>query len=171
MADLQESRSTPQQSPAQRGTEPPRRSHGKPAHRRTGAGGATVWYGWILFVGIILFSAGLINVMEGLVALFDDDFYPIPASRLAIDVDYTAWGWTLVALGAVLTAAGYGVLAGYTWARVVGVLAAAVNALVNLGFAAAYPVWTVLAVAFDVIAMYVLIVHGGEAKGLGRKQR
>jgi hypothetical protein len=81
-------------------------------------------------------------------------------------VSYTAWGIALLVLGATLVAGAYGVLTGYGWGRTVGVLAAAVNALVNLGFAAAYPQWTVLVVAFDVIVIYALVVHGGAAKAL-----
>jgi len=127
---------------------------------------ATAWLGWILFVSIIMLSAGLITIVQGLVALLDDDFYVTASTGLAVEVSYTAWGIALLVLGAALVAGAYGVLTGYGWGRTVGVLAAAVNALVNLGFAAAYPQWTVLVVAFDVIAIYALVVHGGAAKSL-----
>jgi len=134
---------------------------------------ATAWLGWILFVSIIMLSAGLITIVQGLVALLDDDFYVTASTGLAVEVSYTAWGIALLVLGVALVAGAYGVLTGYGWGRTVGVLAAAINALVNLGFAAAYPQWTVLVVAFDVIAIYALVVHGGAAKALrtGRTPR
>ena len=47
-----------------------------------------------------------------------------------------------------------------------GVVVACINALVNLGFATAFPGWAVLAVGFDVLAVYALVVHGAEAKTL-----
>jgi hypothetical protein len=127
---------------------------------------AIAWLGWMAFVSIIMFAAGLINVTQGLVALLDDDFYRATAAGLAVDVGYTVWGIVLLLLGAALVAGAYGVLTGYRWGRIIGVVAAAVNALVNLGFVAAYPYWTVLAVSFDIIAIYALVVHGGEAKSL-----
>lgn len=127
---------------------------------------AIAWLGWILFVSIIMFSAGLINITQGMIALLDEDFYITSASGLAVDASYTTWGVALLVLGVTLVAGAYGVLTGYRWGRTVGVLAAAVNALVNLAFAAAYPNWTVLVVAFDIIAIYALIVHGGTAKAL-----
>ena len=127
---------------------------------------ATAWLGWILFVSIITLAAGLINILQGLVALLDDDFYVTDATGLAVEASYPAWGIALLVLGVALVAGAYGVLTGYGWGRTVGVLAAAVNALVNLGFAAAYPQWTVLVVAFDVIVIYALVVHGGAAKAL-----
>jgi hypothetical protein len=124
------------------------------------------WLGWVLFVSIIMLSSGLINIAQGLIALLDDDFYGASATGLAVDASYPAWGIALVVLGVALVVGACGVLTGYRWGRTIGVLAAGVNALVNLGFAAAYPYWTVLAVAFDVIAIYALVVHGGAAKAL-----
>jgi hypothetical protein len=148
----------------------PRRSPPASARLRTGAGSVTGWFGWLLFVGILLVGAGLINAVQGLVALFDDDFYLATPSDLAIDIDYTAWGWALLILGVTLIAAGCGVAFGFAWARVVGVVVASFNALVNLGFVAAYPMWTVLAVSFDVLTIYALVVHGGEGTALRNRR-
>jgi hypothetical protein len=120
----------------------------------------------VLFVGIALLAAGLINTVQGLVALFDDDFYLALPSDLVIDVNYAVWGWALLILGAALVAAGGGVALGYAWARVFGVVVAAINTLTNLAFAGAYPFWTVIAVSVNVLAIYALVVHGGEGKAL-----
>jgi hypothetical protein len=124
------------------------------------------WLGWVVLVGIILFSSGLITVAQGVVALVDDDFYRVAAGSLAVGVDYTIWGWTLLAVGAIMLVSGLGVVVGYPWARVVAIVVATLNALVNIGFAAAYPVWAVVAFGLDVLAVYALVVHGGEAKVL-----
>ncbi|ROP28752.1 DUF7144 family membrane protein [Couchioplanes caeruleus] len=131
----------------------------------------TAWLGWVVFIGILLCAAGLINAVQGLVAVFDDGFYRASTSALVVDVDYVVWGWALLIFGITLLFAGAGVVLGYRWARVVGVVVASINALVNLGFATAYPTWTILAVCFDVSAIYALIVHGGAARALrvGRK--
>jgi hypothetical protein len=141
-----------------------RRSPAHPAHLNSSKDVA--WLGWVVFVGIMLFCSGVVNTVQGIVALVNDDFYQVAASGLAIDVNYTLWGWTLLVVGAILIAAGVGVVAGYPWARVVAVVVAAISALVNLGFAAAYPVWTLIAVGFDILAIYGLVVHGGAAKAL-----
>jgi len=65
-------------------------------------------------------------------------------------------------------AAGLGLLRGQTWARVTGVVLAVVSALVNITFLAAYPLWSTLVIAVDVIVIYALIVHGRESKALYR---
>ncbi|PRY30860.1 hypothetical protein [Pseudosporangium ferrugineum] len=41
--------------------------------------GATAWLGWILFISIIMVSAGLITIAQGFVALLNEDFYQAPA--------------------------------------------------------------------------------------------
>ncbi|TMM36702.1 MAG: hypothetical protein E6F99_14330 [Actinobacteria bacterium] len=137
-------------------------------HRTSGGGTQRVtgWVGWVLFAAVIMFTAGFINIIEGLVALFKDDYYQVRPSGLVLKVDYTTWGWTLLIFGAVLVVVGYGVAVGQTWARVTGVVLAALNAVVNLGFIAAYPIWVVLVISLDVIVIYALIVHGREAKVL-----
>lgn len=136
------------------------------SHRHTDPGTVTGWVGWVMFAGVLMFTVGFFNIIEGLVALFKDDYYRVSASGLLVHVNYSAWGWALLAFGVVLALAGYGVMVGQTWARVVGVIAAVVNALVNIAFIAAYPVWIALTIALDVIVIYALIVHGREAKAL-----
>jgi len=113
-----------------------------------------------------MFTAGFINIIEGLVALFKDGYYLVRPSGLIVQVNYTTWGWTLLLFGIVLVVVGYGVAVGQTWARVAGVILACLNAVVNLGFISAYPVWIVLVISLDVIVVYALIVHGREAKVL-----
>ena len=44
----------------------------------------------------------------------------------------------------------------------VAVIAASISAIVNLAFIAAYPVWSVLMIAIDVVVIYAVVVHGRE---------
>ena len=115
---------------------PSRGAAARPAYPRSPSAADTAWLGWVIFVGILLFCSGLLTAVQGVVALVDDDFYQVTASGLAIGADYVVWGWTLLVVGVGLMAAGIGIVLGLPWARVVGIVAAAINALVNLAFAA-----------------------------------
>jgi hypothetical protein len=130
---------------------------------RAADSGPTAWIGWVYFAGVILLIVGCFNAIAGLVALFHDDYYLVTSNGLLVSADYKAWGWTLLIYGVVQALAGIGVLSGQTWARVIGVILAAVNALLNLGFLAAYPIWSILIIALDVVVIYALVVHGREA--------
>lgn len=122
------------------------------------------WVGWIGFAGCMMLLLGSFHAIQGLIALFKDDYFLVGASGLAISIDYTAWGWTHIAGGAVLFAAGMGLLVGQMWARVVGVAVALLSAVVNFGFLAAYPVWSTIMIAVDILVVWAIMAHGREAK-------
>lgn len=124
----------------------------------------TGWVGWIVFAGTMMILLGIFEAIEGLVALFNDDYFLVGRTGLVVSVDYTAWGWVHLLLGIVVAAAGFGVIAGRMWARVVGILLAGLSAIVNVAFLAAYPVWSTIVIAIDILVIYALTVHGAEAK-------
>jgi hypothetical protein len=125
---------------------------------------ATGWAAWITFAAVMLAVVGVVQVMQGLAALIDDGFYVVGRSGLVVDVDYSVWGWTHLLLGAVAILVAAGLLAGNTLARIVGVGIAMVSAVVNLAFLPAYPWWSALVIAFDVLVIYGLTAHGAEMK-------
>ncbi|MGY1605416.1 DUF7144 family membrane protein [Geodermatophilus sp. SYSU D00815] len=128
----------------------------------------TAWAGWVVFAGVMLIMLGAFQIIEGLVALFDDGFYLVGREGLVVNVDYNTWGWVHVVVGVVGVLAGLGLLAGNMVARVVGVIVAFLSALVNLAFLAAYPVWSVIMITIDVVVIYAIVVHGKELKGYYR---
>jgi hypothetical protein len=129
---------------------------------------STAWVGWVFFAGIMMILLGIFEAITALVALFNDKYYLVGPSGLVVSVDYTAWGWVHLFLGLVALGAGIGVIFGKTWARVVGIVFAVFSAIVNLAFIPAYPLWSMLVIALDVIVIYALAVHGAETKAMGR---
>src|SRR3954470_3371821 len=122
------------------------------------------WARWVVFGGVMLIMLGAFQIIEGLVALFDDGFYAVNSSGLIVQVDYNTWGWVHMVIGVVGVLAGLGLLVGNMAARVVGVGVAFLSALVNLAFISAYPIWSVIVIVLDVIVIYAIIVHGRELK-------
>jgi hypothetical protein len=120
------------------------------------------WVGMVVFGGLMMIVAGTFHAMAGLVGLFNDSYWLVPSSDLVVTVDYTTWGFVHLALGVLAIAAGAGILAGQAWARVTGVVLAVISALVNIAFLAAYPLWSMLIIALDVLVIYALIAHGKE---------
>jgi hypothetical protein len=124
----------------------------------------TAWAGWVVFAGVMLIMLGTFQIIQGLVALFDDGFYAVSSSGLVVDVDYNTWGWVHTAIGVIGVLAGLGLLAGNMAARVVGIVVAFLSAIVNLAFISAYPVWSTIMITVDIIVIYAIIVHGRELK-------
>jgi uncharacterized membrane-anchored protein len=128
----------------------------------------SAWSGWIVFGAVMLMMLGAFQVIQGLVALFDDGFYLVHPSGLVVHASYNTWGWAHLIIGAVAIVSGLGLLVGNMAARVLGVIAAVVSAIVNLAFLSAYPVWSSIVIGLDVIVIYAIIVHGGELKEANR---
>jgi hypothetical protein len=126
----------------------------------------TGWVGWIFFAGIMMIMLGSFEIIDALVALFNDTYYLVAPSGLVVSVDYTAWGWVHLGLGILAIGTGFGVVAGRGWARVIGIILALLSAIVNLAFIAAYPIWSTVLIAVDVIVIYALAVHGAEARSI-----
>ncbi len=126
--------------------------------------GQTGWGGWLVFASFMLFLVGAFQVVQGLVAVFDDGYYVVRESGLVIDVDYTVWGIVHLVIGALLILCGAGILTGNVVARAVGVVLAGLSALANLAFIGAYPVWSLLVITVDVLVIYALTVHGDELR-------
>jgi len=77
-------------------------------------------------------------------------------------MDTTTWGWVQLALGIFLIAAGCCLFTGKLWARLVGIAAAVLGAIANFAFIPYYPVWSLLIIAVDVLAIWALALHGRE---------
>lgn len=122
----------------------------------------TAWAGWAFFGGIMMILVGAFQAIAGLTALFKSSYYLVASNGMVVQVNYTTWGWTHLGIGAVLVITGLGVLAGQTWARVLGIIAAFVAAIVNLAFIPAYPLWAIIAIVLDVVVIYALAAHGRE---------
>lgn len=169
MSDRRETRKKTPEVPSQtrgqeRRTTPPaatpQPATGAPAER------SDAWMGWVFFAASMLTLTGLFQVVEGLTALFNSGYYVVGEEALLVNVDYTAWGWTHLILGVLAMGAALGLVAGQAWARVVGIVLAAVSAVVSLAFLSAYPVWAVMVIALDVLVIYGIAAYGKEAADL-----
>jgi hypothetical protein len=139
----------------------PDRSTDPALYRRNASG----WVGWVVFAAVIAITMGAYEAIMGLIAIFNDEYYLVGSSGLVVSVDYTVWGWVHLLLGLAAIAAGIGLLQGRSWGRILVIGLAGLSALVNLGFLSAYPVWSTIVIAFDVIVVYALTVHWKDVRG------
>ena len=124
----------------------------------------SAWVGWVNFAGLMLVLVGAFHVIQGLVALFRDEVYVVGQHRLVVDVSYTAWGWAHLVWGALSILVGSCLLVGQMWARIVAVIVAMLSAIANVAFLPAYPVWSAIMIAVDIIVIWAVTVHGGEVR-------
>ncbi len=119
--------------------------------------------GWVVFASIMLIMAGVFGIIDGLVALIHDEVYLVTEDQI-VAFDFTTWGWIHLIVGIIVTTAGFAVMSGQLWARMVGVLAATASAIAQIAFITAFPLWSVLVIGIDVLIIYALLVHGEEVE-------
>ena len=117
--------------------------------------------GGAMFAGSMMIMIGIFDALAGLTGILRDDFYVNTPHNL-FKFDVTAWGWVHLVIGIVVVCAGYGVLSGATWARVVGVILAMVVAIENFMFIPYYPFWSLLIIALAVWVIWALAFRGDD---------
>ena len=143
------------------GTGAPGRTRGEESARERATTPA-MWVGWIGFAGVMMIMIGFFNIIDGLVALFKNNFYVVGPNGLLV-LNLTGWGWVHLVVGVLAVLAGFALFTGADWARVVAVILAAFNAVTQLAFLNAYPVWATIVIALDVVVIWAIVVHGKEA--------
>jgi uncharacterized membrane protein len=113
--------------------------------------------GWVAFAGTMLILVGCFNLIDGIAAIANSDY--LTNQLLFANLD--AWGWFFLIWGALQICTGFAVYSGAGWAAIVGVVSAFANAIAQLSWARAFPVWSVAAIVLDVLVIYALVVYGG----------
>ena len=115
--------------------------------------------GGIAFAACLLTLVGVFQIVAGLTAIFDDEFYVV-AGNYAFDLDASAWGWVHLIIGIVLVATGLGLFGRRPWAGVTALVLASVSAVANFFFIPYYPFWAILVIALDVWVIWALTRPG-----------
>jgi uncharacterized membrane protein (DUF2068 family) len=121
--------------------------------------------GWIGFAGIVMLIIGFIDIFQGLIALFEDEYFVVTRAGF-LAVDLTAWGWVMIIWGVLLAVGGIGLGAGQTWARWFAIVVVSLNIFAQLGFLgnSQYPLWALTALTLNVVVLYALTVRWSESQ-------
>lgn len=132
-----------------------------PTMRERGQGG---WaFGFTVFAGVMMVIIGVYQAIVGLSAIIQDTFYRVtPNYVFAFNV--TGWGWIHLVFGVILVVVGFSILAGQTWARVAGIVLAALSAIANFLFIPYYPLWSILIIALDILVISALASYDGSGR-------
>jgi hypothetical protein len=114
--------------------------------------------GGIAFAGTVMVMIGTFQVLEGLVAIFNDEFFVV-ARNYTFNLDVTAWGWIHLIIGVIALAIGIGLFYGKSWARGAGMGIAVLQAISQFMFLPHYPGWSLVIIALDVAVVWALATY------------
>jgi hypothetical protein len=113
--------------------------------------------GWAGFAAVIFLVLGIFNVVDGIAALTNDDYFHVDELLFG---DLSMWGIIFLVVGAAQLLTGFLVFRGSFFGSLLGITLAALSAVIVLLSVGAYPIWSLVILALDGVVIYALTVHG-----------
>jgi hypothetical protein len=117
--------------------------------------------GLTLFAAALMVVVGLLHALAGIAALVEDVVY-VTTPEYVYSFDLTTWGWVHLLVGVLVLVAGFGVMRGQTWARMVGIVLACLSLIANFLFIPHFPIWSLVIIALDVAVIWALATYRRE---------
>jgi hypothetical protein len=112
--------------------------------------------GLTVFAAVMMMAVGIFQALQGLVALFNSEFYVV-GREYTFEFDVTAWGWVHLLLGAGVGVAGVFLYLGATWARWTAIVLVGLSMLANFMWLPYYPIWGLVILALDVAVVWAIV--------------
>jgi hypothetical protein len=112
----------------------------------------------IVFAVALLVTVGFFNLIDGIAAIANSHVFIANAHYVVGDL--RAWGWVVLILGVLQLIAAIAILAGSQAARWFAVVVIGLNAIGQMLFIPAYPFWSLLIIAVDIVALWGLCAYG-----------
>lgn len=109
--------------------------------------------GWVMFAAVLFLILGVFNVIDGIVALAGDDHFVDELFFGSLDF----WGVVMLLIGLVQLYAASQLFNGR--GLMLGIFLLCLNLIAQLLFLPAYPVWSVIIMVIDGLAIYGLTVY------------
>ncbi len=117
--------------------------------------------GWAVFAGALLFIVGSLDALWGLAGILNDEIVFVGGQGVII-ADVTTWGWIHLILGSIVAGTGLGLFAGADWARWTAIFFVMINAIAQIVWFPAAPLWAFLIIILDVTIIYQLTARWEE---------
>jgi len=125
-------------------------------HARGASQGEGYWM--IVFAVALLVTVGFFNLIDGIAAIANSHIFIANAHYVVGNL--RLWGWIALILGTLQIIAAIAILAGSQAARWFAVVVIGLNAIGQMFFTPAYPFWSLMIIAVDVVALWGLCAYG-----------
>lgn len=112
-------------------------------------------HGIVVFAGVIMIVGGAFQALEGLAGIVHDQWLVVLPSYIYA-LDLTVWGVLHLLVGLALLVIGISLLRGQTWARIAGMIAAVISAILNFVWLPFAPWWALMVIAIDMLIIWAL---------------
>ena len=113
--------------------------------------------GWLTFAAVMLLAAGGLNVLWGISALVNDDYFAVDELLFG---DLSMWGVVYLCFAALQIGAAFLIFGRSAMGAVLGIGIALLHGLMVLMSIGAYPIWSIVLLAIDGLIIYGLAAYG-----------
>lgn len=117
--------------------------------------------GWTVFAGTVMLILGSLDALYGLAAILNNEVILVGGNGVIL-ADITTWGWVHLILGSLVAATGLGLFFAAGAARWAAVFFVSVNAVAQIVWFPAAPLWAFLMILLDVTIIYQLTARWEE---------
>ena len=121
--------------------------------------------GWILFAGVMLTLAGILNVIWGIAAIDGSSFFTDEGRYVLFD-GLNTWGWFFLIVGILQLVAAFSIWNGGAYGQVFGIFSAGLNAIILLFTVNAFPFAAFMLFIVDILVIYGLVAYGGRGRAV-----
>jgi len=118
--------------------------------------------GWILFAGIMILIAGILNIVYGIAAIDNSKFFAGHTEFVVSSLK--TWGWITLIIGILEVLAAFSIWAGGAFGAIFGIFAASISAIGALLSIPAYPFLSLAIFAIDILIIYGLAAYGARGR-------
>ena len=118
--------------------------------------------GWILFAGIMILIAGILNIVYGIAAIDNSKFFAGHTEFVVSSLK--TWGWITLIIGIIEVLAAFSIWAGGAFGAIFGIFAASISAIGALLSIPAYPFLSLAIFAVDILIIYGLAAYGARGR-------
>jgi hypothetical protein len=111
----------------------------------------------VVLAGAFLMLGGVLNVIYGIAAISNSNFFVHNAKYVFSDLK--TWGWIVLIIGVLELFAAASLLGGKAFGRWVGIVVGSLNAISALLSIPAYPLWSLAIFALSLWIIYGLAVY------------
>lgn len=119
--------------------------------------------GRVVFAAILLLLVGTLNIIYGIGAIADANFYANDTRYILTNLN--ALGWLLILVGLIQLTGGFSLLSGNPYGRLIGIVAGslgAIDALLSMGNS--HPWWNLAIFALCIWVVYGIVVYGEDER-------
>jgi hypothetical protein len=114
--------------------------------------------GWVTFAGVVIFIAGLYNLLSGVAAITESDSVKV-LNEVLYGIDIEVWGWFWSAIGIAQLFTAILVFGRSPTGAMLALLGATIGALFTIFLSFVAPLWAMIVLALELVIIWAILAH------------